>query len=124
MKLLIDNGLAFVAVTLTYKQQTTTLNRVLLDTGSAGTVFSADSLLSIGLQMEASDELKRIRGVGGAEFVFTKEIDNLSLDKLRADNFSIEVGAVNYGFEIEGILGMDFLLQTKAKIDLENLTIA
>ncbi len=33
----------------------------------------------------------------------------------------IEVGGMDYGFEINGILGMDFLLKTGASIDLQAL---
>lgn len=56
-----------------------TLDNVLVDTGSASTVFSADKVLEIGLQLERDDYVHRIRGVGGAEFGFTKRVDTLSL---------------------------------------------
>lgn len=65
----------------------------------------------------------RIRGVGGAEFVFAKKIDHLISDELRVSNFEIEVGAMDYGFEINGIVGMDFLTQVGAFIDLSNLEV-
>jgi hypothetical protein len=35
----------------------------------------------------------------------------------------IEVGGLDYGFELGGILGMDFLLASGARIDLQQLTI-
>lgn len=65
----------------------------------------------------------RIRGVGGAEFVFTKKVDQLVLDELQVSNFEIEVGAMDYGFEMDGIIGMDFLITTGALIDLSQLEI-
>ena len=52
----------------------------------------------------------RIRGVGGAEFVFTKRIDRLAIGELDSHNFESEVGAMDYGFPIDGIIGMDFLI--------------
>ena len=36
----------------------------------------------------------------------------------RLSNFRIEVGGMDYGFEINGILGMDFLTQVGAIINL------
>jgi hypothetical protein len=49
---------------------------VVLDTGSAETVFAADKVLSLGLRYEAQDGVHPIRGVGGGiEFVFTKRVD-------------------------------------------------
>jgi len=39
-------------------------------------------------------------------------------------NNSIEVGGMDYGFEMHGILGMDFLTQAGAMINLREMTIA
>jgi hypothetical protein len=33
--------------------------------------------------------------------------------------FEIQVGAMRYGFPLDGIVGMDFLLATRAVIDLD-----
>ena len=35
----------------------------------------------------------------------------------------IEIGGMDYGFNIQGILGMDFLISAGAKIDLKKLEI-
>lgn len=51
--------------------------------------------------------MRRIRGVGGTEFVFMKTIDRLSAGTLETDNFEIEIGAMDYGIELDGILGLD-----------------
>ena len=67
--------------------------------------------------------MQRIRGIGGAEFVFVKRIDRLSVGELQVSDFEIEVGAMDYGFAIDGILGTDFLLQVGAVIDLSRLEI-
>jgi hypothetical protein len=114
---LVD-GLPFVSVVLVYRGQRMELRNVLLDTGSGGTVFSADRLFGVGLRFERGDPVHRIRGVGGAEFVFSKRLDALALGSLRVEHFDIEVGEMDYGFEIDGILGMNFLLQIGAILDL------
>jgi len=123
MKIRIKNGLPYVSVSLNHKGCQITLDNVLLDTGSAGSIFSADSLLNIGLKLEVNDSVHRIRGVGGTEFVFAKRISCLSVGRLQVNDFEIEVGAMDYGFEIEGILGTDFLLMVGAHIDLAELEI-
>ena len=96
------------------------LENVLLDTGSASSIFSADRLLEVDLRCEPTDVLNRIRGVGGTEFVFSKTIDRLSLGDLTVSDFEIEVGAMDYGFhfDLDGIIGMDFLERVGAVIDL------
>jgi hypothetical protein len=62
MNLQIRDGLPYVTVTLLYGGQQLDLANVLLDTGSAGTLFAADQVLAVGLQYEADDPVQRIRG--------------------------------------------------------------
>jgi len=124
MKIRIQDNLPYVTAFITHHGKEIKLHRVLLDTGSAGTIFSADKVLAIDLRLESDDVVHRIHGVGGSEFVFTKCVDKLSLGELQATDFEIEVGAMDYGLELEGIVGMDFLLQVGAKIDLDRLEIS
>ena len=89
-----------------------------MDTGSAGTIFSIDKLLAIGLKYAPDDAVHRIHGVGGTEFVFSKTVERLAVGNIYVDDFEIEVGAMNYGFAMDGIIGVDFLLSVGAIIDL------
>lgn len=70
---------------------------------------------------EPNDFVHRIRGVGGSEFVFTKQVAELKVGKLKVKGFEIEIGAMNYGFEMDGILGVDFLVTVGALIDLDRM---
>jgi predicted aspartyl protease len=119
----LQDGLPFVSTALVYQGHRLTLDNVLVDTGSGGTIFSADKVLAIGLQYEANDAVYRIYGVGGSEFVFTKRIEQLSIGEIETTNFEIEIGAMEHTFDIDGIIGMDFLTQVGAVIDLGRLEI-
>ena len=121
MKIRLRDGLPYVTASLTYRGQQLSFGNVLLDTGSAGVIFSMDRVLTIGLTYAPDDKVHRIRGVGGAEFVFTKQVDSLAVGQLQVNDFQIEVGAMDYGFDIDGIIGMDFLIQVGAIIDLAKL---
>lgn len=123
MKIGLQDGLPFVTASIVYRGRSLEIENVLVDTGSLGTVFSIDTVVTIGLEPEYQDTVHRIRGVGGAEFVFTKRLDRLSLGELQITDFEVEIGAMNYGFEIQGIIGMDFLIQIGAIIDLARLEI-
>jgi hypothetical protein len=123
VKLRIEGRLPFVSVTLRYSGQELALDRVLLDTGSAGSVFSADRVESLGIKPEGSDRIRRILGVGGSEFVYSKKVEVLALGEMQVDDFEIQVGAMRYGFPLDGIVGIDFLLATGAVIDLDALEI-
>lgn len=87
----------------------------MLGTGSAGTVFAADNVSTIDLLYEPRDGVRRIRGT---EFAFTKQLDRQSVGELWTDDAEIEVGAMNYGFEIDGILGVNLLIRAGAVVDL------
>lgn len=121
MKINLRDGLPFVTATLLYRGRILTLDSVLLDTGSGGTVFATDRVLTINLTYEASDLVRRIRGIGGAEFVFSKRVDQLAIGEMALTSFEVEIGAMDYGFPIDGIVGMDWLLPMNAMIDLDRL---
>src|SRR5690606_21250136 len=121
MKLRIRYGLPFITCRLEQHGRQVQLENVLLDTGSAASIFSADMVLVIGLKLEPDDEVRRVRGVGGSEFVFQKVVDRVQAVSLLAEAFAIQVGAMDYGFNIDGILGMDFLKHTGAIVDLATL---
>ena len=123
MKIQIDSGLPIITVVLHHQNKQLKLDTVILDTGSAGSIFKISKVAQIDLKPEPDDKVRRIIGVGGSEFVYVKKIDKLSVDKLEATNFNIEIGTMDYGFDIDGIIGMDFLIQTAAVIDLKKLTI-
>ena len=123
MKIYVKEGLLYVKAGLSYQGHQQIFENVLIDTGSAGTMFATDSVLEMGLTYEPDDAVHRIRGVGGTEFVFTKQVDGLFIGVLQVNDFSVEVGAMNYGFVVDGIIGLDFLTQVKAVIDLSKMEI-
>ncbi|RKQ15911.1 hypothetical protein D8M05_08930 [Oceanobacillus bengalensis] len=108
---------------LTFKGQLLHLQRVLVDTGSGSTVLSTDLVESIGIVAEENDTIYRISGVGGSEFVYSKTVDSVRIGVMQTEDFALEIGAMNYGFDLDGIIGLDLLKQLKAIINIEELTI-
>ncbi|HHC23828.1 MAG TPA: hypothetical protein ENK58_00225 [Desulfobacterales bacterium] len=123
MKICVHDGLPFTKVLLKHRGRSVEVDRILIDSGSAGTVFDVDELAKIDLLPELNDVIRTVFGIGGTEFVVEKNIDQISLMSLELKNFPIEIGSVDYGFEMKGILGFNFLVRTKAVIDLGQLRI-
>ena len=121
MQLLLKDDLPFVMVTVEYKGKTVDISNVLVDTGSASTILAADSLIEVGIEPAADDALHTIRGVGGIEVVYLRKVDSLKVGEVGVAGFEIEVGGMDYGFEISGILGMDFLRSVGAIINLSEM---
>ena len=121
MSIRLWRGLPFVQVELEHNGVTKILENVLLDTGSAGTVFNTLRLREMGVGFAPDDPVHKIRGVGGSEFVFSKRLDRINVQNLELRDFDVEVSPMNYGIDMDGILGMDFLRVTRAIIDLDLL---
>ncbi len=123
MKIRLEGRLPFVEATVRYAGRTLDMELILVDTGSAGSVFSADALEPLGFEPEETDIIRQVRGVGGSEFVYSKRIEELAVGEMAVGDFEIQVGAMYYGFPINGIIGMDFLVATRAIVDLAGLAI-
>ncbi len=123
MLLKLKSNLPFISVTAAYQGKTVEITDVLVDTGAASTILSADIVDVLEITPLPEDILHIIRGVGGSEFVFSRCIDYLQAGNRRLTDFEVEVGGMDYGFEMNGILGMDFLSQTGAIVNLRDMKI-
>ncbi|MCP1187379.1 retropepsin-like aspartic protease [Paenibacillus sp. 1781tsa1] len=111
MKISEIYGLPFISIELEFRGEVLHLERVLLDTGSASTLLNADTVREVGMVPEEDDLVDIIRGVGGIEYVYTKSLDSITVDGTTLNNFQIEIGNMDYGLEIDGILGFNFMRQ-------------
>lgn len=123
VKLDLKYGLPFCSVNLCYNGKGISIDKVLLDTGSGGSVFKMEAVEQIGVTIEDDDIIETIMGVGGSEFVYKKDIDSIALGDLKLNNFKIEVGVMDYGFEINGILGMNFMKKVGAIVNLAEMKV-
>ena len=119
----INDGLPFITVTLRVNGQALTLQRVLVDTGSAASIFKTDELAKLGIIPRPEDPIRTMTGVGGKEFIIQKQISGIEVGDLKTGPFIIQMGALDYDIPIEGILGTDFLLAVEAVIDFAAMQI-
>ena len=70
MQPISQHELVYVTATLTYRGTAVEIADVLVDTGAASTVINADLAADVGIYLEATDQLRRLRGVSGYEHVF------------------------------------------------------
>jgi predicted aspartyl protease len=121
MQLTLRDDLILTPVTVVYQGREIQVPDVVVDTGSATTMLATDAVAHIGIVPEPQDILHVVRGVGGAEVVFSRRVDRLQVGWRAVEQFEIEVGGIDDAFDIKGILGMDFLLRTGAIINLGTL---
>ena len=123
MRLELEDSLAFVTVTMAYQGTHLIVTKVLMDTGSEQTVLAGDIVAAINIIPQPNDLVHTISGVGGIETVFGRQVDYVQVGDRKLTDFPVQVGGMDYGFEINGILGMDFLTQAGAIINLREMQI-
>ncbi|MFX3648900.1 MAG: retropepsin-like aspartic protease [Paenibacillus sp.] len=117
MKISEIYGLPFISIKLEFRGEVLQIEKVLLDTGSASTLLNADAVREVGMVPEEDDLVDIIRGVGGIEYVYTKSLDSITVDGTTINDFQVEIGNMDYGLEIDGILGFNFMKQTGVVIN-------
>lgn len=120
-KLTIDEGLLLTDMEIHYGGKGLHLTRVLIDTGSSSSIISSDIAEELGIMPEENDLVYRVCGVGGSEIVFSKMIDSIKIGHMKAEHVQIEIGAMNYGFHLEGIIGLNLLKRMRVLINIEKL---
>jgi len=115
--------LPFISITAVHNGIKFRIDNVLVDTGSAATIFASDYIREFGIDSEPEDKVRKIVGVGGNEYVIEKRIDALIIDSVSIEDSIIQVGDMDYGFGINGIIGGDLLIRTKMIIDYEKCAI-
>ena len=119
----LRNKLPFISITAVHGGIEFRIDNVLVDTGSAATIFASDYVRQFGIDSEPWDKIRKIVGVGGNEYVIEKRIDTLIIDGVSIEDSIIQVGDMDYGFGINGIIGGDLLMRTKMIIDYERCAI-
>jgi predicted aspartyl protease len=119
-KITLKDGLIYADATLSHGNKKVIIKNALVDTGSASTVISNEIANKLGLKPEPTDLINSVQGVGGSETVIEKKIDSACLDTASISDFRIQVGAMDYGIELEAIIGLDMLTGCRVVLDLNN----
>lgn len=118
MRLTLRDELLLVGATVACQGREIEVCDLVVDTGSASTLICTDAVTPVGIVREPDDTLHVVRGLGGSEVVFSRRVDRLQVESQALERFEIEVGGSDAGFDINGILGLDFLLRAGAILDL------
>jgi hypothetical protein len=64
-----------------------------------------------------------VHGIGGEESVVFKRIDSVEVGGVTVQNIEIELAPLDYGFPMDGILGLEYLVHVGAVVDLSDLVL-
>nr|WP_237179104.1 retropepsin-like aspartic protease [Paenibacillus sp. MMS18-CY102] len=95
----------------------------MFDTGCAATIFDTDLLSRIGIDIDfIHGRAKRMYGVGGtSEVCYEQVISHLMIEHVLLETFPIQLGSVQEPYGFDGILGIDFMMKAKWKVDFETM---
>jgi hypothetical protein len=125
MKIIMQEGLPIVSITIDYQGCKMFLEDILLDTGCAITIFDVDQVEQIGLIIDrVNGRPKRMYGVGGeSELCFEQTVNNLSINNYILDSFPIQLGITKETYGFNGILGVDFMLKFGLNINFQEMDV-
>lgn len=105
-----------------YNEQEVLITDAIIDTGSMATLLDADIVATINVTPDTGGQIRTVTGIGGEEHVYEHEV-TLELGNTKVTRFIAQIGEIQqYG--TPALIGLDFLLATNAKLDMEALTLA
>ena len=118
IKLRYQNYLLFCSLDLKINNQNLHLENVLIDTGSATTLINADYIL-----LDGNEKIKNAQGIGGYEKILVKNFETLKLNDISLKNICLSIGDMDYGIDIDLLIGLDILKILNANINVKNMTL-
>lgn len=122
-KLMLENGLLYTSVRMYYRGRVKTIDKVVIDTGASHSIISTDLVEELGLDIEDDDKIIFSVGIGGKQFAVVKQVDGIAFNGFKIENCKIDLGEIDFGGGINGLLGLDLLMQAGVILDLKNLRI-
>ncbi len=123
MRINYKDYLLFTSLDLVHSGKQITIDNVIVDTGAAQTLISSDIAEDIGIVYQNGDRVVRMFGIGGEDFAFRKQVDEIKFGSANLKEYLLDFGYLDPRSGINGLIGLDLLLKVKAVIDLDTLEI-
>lgn len=120
-KMSFEDGLLYTSVKIYYRGRVKIIDKMVVDTGASHSIISTDVLEEIGISIEDHDEIIINVGIGGKQFSVIKQVDGVEFNGFKINNCKIDIGEIHFGGTINGLLGLDLLMEAGVILDLKNL---
>lgn len=119
MRIEYSKGLLLASLIVTYKGQSSVIERMAIDTGAAHTVVVSDAVDEMGIFFEFGDHINRSLGVGGTDYAFEKTVDSLEFGGFQMTDKPLDFGHIDW--DINGLIGLDILIPGRFVIDFDEM---
>jgi len=124
MNMKFQDGLLFTSIQISFRGSTKVIENIVIDTGAAETIISPDAVEDIGVFAELEDSVNSFYGVGGSlHNFFSKNVEKLKLGEVSLEKVKMDFGVIDPKGYINGLLGLDLLMELGAVIDLKKLSL-
>ncbi|MCD9025821.1 retropepsin-like aspartic protease [Cohnella silvisoli] len=120
MQIEFRDGLLFTEITIRYNGRTKVINNIVIDTGASHSLISQDEVDDIGIKVTLEDDIITSYGIGGKEHAFIKMVESIEVGEYVLRNIELDLTSFKY-HNINGLLGLDILMNGKFNIDLNRL---
>ncbi|WP_058302595.1 retropepsin-like aspartic protease [Gorillibacterium timonense] len=120
MRIEYKDGLLFTEISIEYNGRKKKINNIVIDTGASHTLISQDEVEDIGIKVTLEDDIITSYGIGGKEHAFIKTVQSLEVGEYILNDIPLDFTSFKY-HNINGLLGLDVLINGKFNIDLHNL---
>lgn len=119
IKLRYQDKLLFCSICIKIDNQVFNLDNVLIDTGSATTLINADYIT-----LDGTEKIRNVQGVGGYERILKKRINTIEINDNTINDTYLSIGDMDYGIDIDLLLGLDILTALRANINLKTMELS
>ncbi|WP_294379041.1 retropepsin-like aspartic protease [uncultured Clostridium sp.] len=116
IKLRYQDKLLFCSICIKIDDQVLNLENVLIDTGSATTLINADYIT-----LDGTEKIRNVQGVGGYERILKKNVNTFEINNKKLNNVALSIGDMDYGIDIDLLIGLDILTALNADINLKTM---
>ncbi|EMQ1359350.1 retropepsin-like domain-containing protein [Clostridioides difficile] len=119
------NGLLYTDIEILIENKSILVKDMIIDTGASHTIISSSYLEESDIGFNDDDTIVKASGYGGTvQYSVRKLVNKVACGDITFENIKLDFGEIDPEEKVNGLLGLDFLINANLIIDLvDNLLI-
>ncbi|MCC0731313.1 MULTISPECIES: retropepsin-like aspartic protease [unclassified Clostridioides] len=119
------NGLLYTDIEILIENKNILVKDIIIDTGVSHTIISSSYLEESDIGFNDDDTIVKASGYGGTvQYSVRKLVNKVACGDITLENIKLDFGEIDPEEKVNGLLGLDFLINANLIIDLvDNLLI-
>ncbi|MCC0698521.1 retropepsin-like domain-containing protein [Clostridioides sp. ZZV15-6383] len=119
------NGLLYTDIEILIENKSILVKDIIIETGASHTIISSSYLEESDIGFNDDDTIVKASGYGGTvQYSVRKLVNKVACGDITLENIKLDFGEIDPEEKVNGLLGLDFLINANLIIDLvDNLLI-